>query len=76
MPWRGRQAKICRSCGGHVSQVGPLSARYKCQLCGIGRMAVNATQLHEHSGPSFERWRRALAASVGGVLLDEIAEQD
>jgi len=31
----------------------------------------NAMQLHEHSGPFFEHWRRKVAASVGAVLLDD-----
>jgi hypothetical protein len=29
-------------------------------------------QLHEHSGPHFEAWRRKVAASVGATLLDEL----
>jgi hypothetical protein len=29
-----------------------------------------------HSGPGFERWRRAMAACVGGVLLDDLLERE
>lgn len=28
--------------------------------------------LHFHRGPVFERWRRAMALSVGGVLVDDL----
>lgn len=27
--------------------------------------------LHYHRGPTFEKWRRAMAACVGGQLLDD-----
>jgi hypothetical protein len=26
----------------------------------------------QHTGPAWRRWRRAMAASVGGVLLDDV----
>ena len=29
-------------------------------------------QLHTHDGPWFDHWRRAMAASVGGVLIDDV----
>jgi hypothetical protein len=51
--------------------VGSLSARGKCQSCGADHSIENATQLHEHRGPYFEHWRVRVAASVGGVLLDD-----
>jgi hypothetical protein len=28
--------------------------------------------MHYHRGPYFERWRRAMAACVGGVLLEDL----
>lgn len=76
MPWRGRFRQNCRVCDGHRDVVGQLSARGKCSRCGLGRVAVNATQLHEHSGPYFEHWRRAMVACVGGVLVDDVGETD
>lgn len=43
----------------------------KCPACGHAAMVENATGISQHRGPAFDRWRRAMAASVGGVLLDE-----
>jgi hypothetical protein len=34
-------------------------------------MAVNMADLVTHTGPYFEAWRAAMAASVGARLLDE-----
>lgn len=29
-------------------------------------------QIREHNGPWFKLWRQRMAASVGGVLLDDV----
>lgn len=34
------------------------------------------TELHYHQGEYFKQWRRAHAASVGGVLVDDILEAE
>ena len=72
MPWRGHNAKWCRGCNRHVSECGPLSARYKCVECGEGEMIANARDLKAHAGHRFLRWRRGVAASVGAVLVDDL----
>lgn len=28
-----------------------------------------------HRGPHFKAWRRAMAASVGGVLIDDVLDE-
>jgi hypothetical protein len=32
--------------------------------------------MHTHSGHFFQEWRRGMAASVGGVLLDDLPRED
>jgi hypothetical protein len=75
MPWRGHTGGFCHGCGRHVSEVGRLSARYKCNDCGEGAMLRNVHELREHTGESLEKWRRGMAAAVGAVLVDERGEQ-
>lgn len=38
----------------------------------IKRAGDNNDQLAAHAGPFFDHWRRQMAASVGGVLLDDV----
>jgi hypothetical protein len=40
--------------------------------CAMQLERVNALAISTKSGPEFRRWRRAMAASVGGVLLDDV----
>jgi hypothetical protein len=71
VPYRGRRKTHCRVCGRHRDVCGVLSARAKCFDCGLGRVAVNALQLHDHSGYYFEHWRRRCLAAFGVVLPDD-----
>ena len=43
----------------------------QCETCGNDALRENIYGISEHRGPAFARWRRAMAASVGGVLLDD-----
>lgn len=43
-----------------------------CGDCGKERLRENVIGIHTHSGPAFERWRRAMVACVGGVLVDDL----
>jgi hypothetical protein len=45
----------------------------QCLDCGRRALNENAYGISEHRGPAFERWRRAMAASVGARLLDDDA---
>jgi predicted RNA-binding Zn-ribbon protein involved in translation (DUF1610 family) len=71
MPGGRPRIEHCRCCGSRVDP-GTLSDQKLCPSCGIERLTENVHGLREHSGPAFERWRRAMAASVGGVLLDDV----
>ena len=35
-------------------------------------MDSNVAQMMDRRGPNFDKWRRSMAASVGGVLLDDV----
>ena len=70
VPWRGRNGQHCHGCDRHVSECGPLSARYRCVDCGVSAMLENATQLREHRGPRFDQWRLRSLAGLGDVLVD------
>ena len=71
MPWRGHDALYCKVCGKHRDEVGPLSARYKCASCGVGRAEENARQLKAHSGPYFQAWRHGILRSLPRFLPDD-----
>jgi anaerobic ribonucleoside-triphosphate reductase len=69
---RGRpRITFCRACGETVDPA-DLSWTKQCPACGEKALTENVHGLANHSGPAFERWRRAMAASVGGVLLDDV----
>jgi hypothetical protein len=34
-------------------------------------MRMSTTQIHEHRGPYFERWRRQVVHAFGGVLPED-----
>lgn len=79
MPWRGHNGAFCHGCGKHRDEVGPLSARYKCEGCGEAAMLDNARQISASSGPYFERWRARMRAAFGiaetaGRALDDSRE--
>ena len=49
-----------------------LSKRGYCSVCGPARFEQHTDDLHYHRGEGFKQWRRAMAASVGGVLVDDV----
>lgn len=53
-----------------------MSARGRCQPCWTANQVDNIRQLANHRGPYFKHWRQAMAASVGGVLLDDVTSRD
>lgn len=42
--------------------------------CGDKRVRENGEAIRTMTGPQFRIWRRNTAASVGGVLLDDLPE--
>jgi hypothetical protein len=73
VPWLSHLTANCRSCGREREEGELFSRRGKCEECGEGRMIENRRQLRAHDGPWFVHWRRAVAAAVGAILLDELA---
>lgn len=63
--------RTCRACGRHVDEVGPLSWTGLCPDDSVDILVDNVGQMMARSGPNFDRWRHAMAASVGGVILDD-----
>lgn len=61
----------CRRCGKHADEVGPLSHTRLCNGCGHARLEASIVEQAEHSGPTFQHWRRRIAASVGAVVIDD-----
>lgn len=45
-----------------------------CVECSGELERANALGIHHKTGPYFRNWRRAMAASVGGVLLDDFVD--
>jgi hypothetical protein len=37
-------------------------------------VAANIEQMMDRRGPNFDKWRRSMAACVGGVLLDDVRD--
>lgn len=65
----------CKGCGLKASDGFHISALGWCETCGVARERANLDQLRAHTGPWFHHWRRSIAASVGGVLLDDVRDE-
>lgn len=61
---RGVKRVHCVCCERHVDECGPLSARYRCQQCGIERLTENLLALHHRQGDGYERWVAGMARAV------------
>lgn len=48
----------------------------QCPDCGDAELIANVRELIAHDGPRFERWRRGLVASLGGILRDPPADDE
>jgi hypothetical protein len=68
------ERKTCQDCRRHVSECGLITHRGFCIECAKRRRAQANLEMRTHSGPTFTKWRRSMAASVGGVLVDDIIE--
>jgi predicted nucleic acid-binding Zn-ribbon protein len=66
----------CRNCGAHREDGASLSKRGYCSVCGPAIFTAHNDSLHYHQGEHFKRWRRAMAASVGGVLVDDVLDAE
>jgi len=66
----------CRQCGAHRDDGASLSKRGLCTDCGKANLVQENDDMHHHRGEYFKRWRRAMAASVGGVLVDDVLDAE
>ena len=74
VPWRGDKATFCKACGKRRKPGEVFTARGNHLACGDLLMRTNAIQLHQHSGPFFDHWRKQCLAAFGVVTLDESAK--
>lgn len=72
-----RRKRYCRNCGLDSREEDiELSWTRLCPRCGRELMVENIDGLKYKAGEPLLRWRRAMAASVGGVLLDDAPDQE
>ena len=64
--------KTCRNCGRHSDEVGEMSHTRLCRDCGPLLLAASVIEQVNHDGPTFQHWRRRIAASVGAVVADDL----
>ena len=66
-----KRRRNCGRCGGHDSEVGPISWRGKCLQCGLEAEREAIIQLAYHDGPVFQKWRVGMAGCVGAVVVSD-----
>lgn len=66
----------CRACGQARREGERFTWSGQHLECGKRRMNENILGITSHSGPAFQRWRQAMAASVGGILVDDDRRQE
>ncbi len=62
----------CKVCGKRGVDGDRISQTGLCGEHARERLLDNIEQMHHRSGPNFQRWRRAMAACVGGVLAEDL----
>jgi hypothetical protein len=68
-----RRAKCKGPCGRTRKEV-TLSWTGYCADCGQDANRANFDGLTQKRGPAWQRWRRAMAACVGGVLPEDLVD--
>lgn len=74
MPGSKRHPRHCKVCQKSDAEVGRISQRGYCIEHGVARSVEQLTSMHRFDGEDATRWRRAIAASVGAVLLDDVQD--
>jgi hypothetical protein len=64
----------CQNCGARKEDVGELSWAGYCVPCSHTLMAEAADAMKYFRGPKFDKWRRNMILSVGGILPDNLEE--
>ena len=62
----------CKVCGRHKSEVGEISWEGYCIEHGIEARDRANDELHYKHGPTWKKWRQAMAACVGGTLVEDM----
>lgn len=61
----GRPRRVeCRVCCRHIDECGPLSARGKCEACGIAGVEEAVTAMYSGTGPVYAKWATNTAAGL------------
>ena len=63
---------FCQRCRRHRNEAGDISWDGLCDRCYRSAVYSNIEQMMDRSGPNFDKWRRSMAASVGGIILDDL----
>lgn len=64
----------CKVCGRHKSEVGEISWEGYCIEHGIEARDRANDELHYKYGPTWAKWRRSMAACVGGILPEDLRQ--
>ena len=75
MPTSRHYAK-CKRCGARRDDGASLTKRGYCMPCAKLVHEQQTDDLHYHKGEYFKQWRRSMAASVGGVLVDDVLDAE
>ena len=63
----------CQRCDRHRSECGPISWSGLCTACAVNAVVTNVEGMGTMRKQERERWRRGMAASVGAVLVEDVA---
>lgn len=64
--------RICRQCGKHSDEAGPLSWQRLCRRCGAENFVTNLDQLADGEGAFFDHWNRRVFMAARKRLLDSM----
>lgn len=74
--YRRRNCLLGRGgCGKPDTEVGPITWGGLCMECAHRKLNASIEEQHAHEGPTFQLWRRGMAACVGAVVLDDIPRE-
>ena len=61
----------CQVCGGHYTDVGPITWAGNCVRCADALSKENVLGLASKQGPAYRRWKRGMIAYAESLRLDE-----
>lgn len=73
----------CVSCDNTTTVGIKTKKQYRCIQCGIKAMIEHQRQMHEHSGPAYDKWRARMAGwaasqgtATGGIPIENSPSRD